>query len=526
LTRNSSTGELSGSPVETRLQARGKGTPRGGIKLKGKAMGNRNRFLFALLIGAVLCSAALAQTAGGKMPITTSSEAARTLYLQARDLRDRVRFLEALPLLERAVALDSNFALAYRDLAEAQTNFVDYQKLLNKAAALVDRVSECEKYSILASDAAGKLNVAKQHEYLGRLVEKCPQDERAHFQLGSYFFFHQIYDSAAAELQRAVDIEPNYSFAWNLLGYAKKNMGDLAGAEKVYLKYIELLPREGNPYDSYAELLLKMGRYDEAVTRYRQALTVDSTFVTSLFSMAAPLVYLGRYDDARRELQDMLKRATNDGTRQTAYYGLAVTAADEGKLDDAIAAVQQSEALSAKVNDVNAVSQNAATIGFLRLEQQRWDDAGMEYERAWTLVKNADLAPAIKAFTERNLLYCQARMASGKGEHAQATAFADSFMTKAKIAGSVDDVRLAHELCGIIALNAKHFDRAVTDLQQANPESGYNNYRLALAYNGLGDKAKALAHIKVAAHINTVLALNDVLQRKAALRLEKEWSGK
>jgi len=482
--------------------------------------------LSALLLSVMLAVTAMAQATDGKMPVTTSSDEARALYLQARDLQEKFRFVESKPLLERAIALDPNFAVAYRDLAFAQTNQPDYQKLMDKAVALGDRVSECEKYAILAPDAAGKANIAKQREYLGTLAAKCPNDERVHTNFGVYYFGRQFYDSAAAEFQRAVDIEPKFSPAWNMLGYSKKLLGDLPGAEQVYLKYIEVIPGEANPYDSYAELLLKMGRFEESVTRYKQALSVDTTFVLSRFGMAAPLVYLGRYDEARREMQELLERAANDGQRATAHFGTAMTYADEGKLDDCIAALRENATLSEAVNDVAALSGNAATIGFIRLEQGRFDDAATEYNRAWTLVKDSDLAPTIKSFADRNLIYCQARIASAKGEHAQAEALADEFMASAKGEGGLDDVKLAHELCGIVALAAGQNEKAITELLQANVQTGYNKYRLALAYHAKGDMQKAVEYISAAAHINNLLALNDVLKRQAALQLEKEWAGK
>ena len=88
-----------------------------------------------------------------------------------------------------------------------------------------------------------------------------------------------------------------------MLGYARRNAGDMSGAEQAFQKYVELDPTNANAYDSYAELLLKQGRYDESVQRYRQALAVDSTFALSHFNMAAPLVYQGKFDEARRRIE-------------------------------------------------------------------------------------------------------------------------------------------------------------------------------------------------------------------------------
>lgn len=70
----------------------------------------------ALLAGTRL---SLAQTkpAADKVPITTSSEQARKLYLQGRDLAEKLRATDARKFYEQAVAADSNFALGYLGLA-------------------------------------------------------------------------------------------------------------------------------------------------------------------------------------------------------------------------------------------------------------------------------------------------------------------------------------------------------------------------------------------------------------------------
>ena len=58
---------------------------------------------------------------------------------------------------------------------------------------------------------------------------------------------------------------------------ARQNV-EYPNAEQAFRKYIELIPNDPNPYDSYAELLLKMGKYDEAKALYERGLkmTEDS----------------------------------------------------------------------------------------------------------------------------------------------------------------------------------------------------------------------------------------------------------
>ena len=80
---------------------------------------------------------------------------------------------------------------------------------------------------------------------------------------------------------------PDYSTAFNILGYAYRQNEAYSDAENAFKKYIELIPNDPNPYDSYAELLLKMGRFDEAITQYNKALAIDPNFVNSYFGIAA-----------------------------------------------------------------------------------------------------------------------------------------------------------------------------------------------------------------------------------------------
>ena len=72
----------------------------------------------AAVVLAALASATLAaEAADQKIPITTSSEEARQLYLKGRDLAEKLRATDARVLYAQAAAKDSGFALAQLGLA-------------------------------------------------------------------------------------------------------------------------------------------------------------------------------------------------------------------------------------------------------------------------------------------------------------------------------------------------------------------------------------------------------------------------
>jgi tetratricopeptide (TPR) repeat protein len=76
-----------------------------------------------------------------------------------------------------------------------------------------------------------------------------------------------------------------------------------------FKKYIELIPNDPNPYDSYAELLLKMGKFDDSVAQYRKALAIDQNFINAHQGIGMALLYKGNAEEASAEIQKITGKA-------------------------------------------------------------------------------------------------------------------------------------------------------------------------------------------------------------------------
>jgi len=64
-----------------------------------------------------------------------------------------------------------------------------------------------------------------------------------------------------------------------------------------------------------------------------------------------------------------------------------------------------------------------------------------------------------------------------------------------------------------------YFDKAVSELKQANLQNPYNLYRLALAYNSKGNKEKAKKLFLKAAKFNITNSLNLAYVRNKAKQM-------
>jgi tetratricopeptide (TPR) repeat protein len=453
---------------------------------------------------------------GGKIPVTTSSAEAKAEFLQGRDMIEKLLITDSVAHFQKAASLDPTFALAELNLANSAPTGTEFFEHLNKAVSLADKASNGERLLILATQAGANNDAVKQKEYLVQLVAAYPNDERAHFNLGGYYFGQQDFPQAIEHYKKATEIAPTYSSAYNLLGYAYRQNADYANAEKAFQKYIELIPKDPNPYDSYAELLLTMGRFDDSIVQYRKALAIDPNFLASHLGIAADLMYSGKPGDAAAELQSMTKKARTDGERRTALFALTVLHVDGGKMARALQDVDEQYALGQKTNDVAAMAFDLQLKGNILLEMGKPDQAKGEFERGVKLIEGSNLSQEIKDNARLVQHYSLARVALGKKDDAAAKTEAEEFRKGAEASKNPAQARQAHELAGIIALAEKDYDKAIAELQQANQQNPYNLYRLCQAYQGKGDMAKAKESCAKAADFNSLPQMSSAFIRAKA----------
>ena len=456
----------------------------------------------------------------GKVPITTSSDEALQLFLKGRDFQERLQVQESLAPLQKAVDKDPNFALAHLFLSFAQPTNKEFFEYLDKAVALADKASEGEKLWILGQEAGAKGQPMKQREYFQKLVQAYPDDERAHNLLGIHYFGQQEWEMALPECKKATELNPNFSTPYNQLGYAHRFLGKYDEAERAFKKYIELIPNDPNPYDSYAELLMKMGRFDESITSYQKALEQNPNFVASYVGIATNLDLKGEHQKAREQLQKLYDIARTDAERRAALFSMAVSYVFEGKMDEALEKMREQYQIGAKTKDAGAMATDLATMGNILIEMERADEAKAKFAEALQLIEDSDLSVEVKANAKRQSLYNAGHGALKNGDLAAAKTNAAQFREGVQAANNPLQLKLAHQLAGMIALEEKNYDAAIAELQQAafdfNPQ---NYYRLALAYRGKGDKAKAQENFAKAANFNGLDGLTFAFIRTKANKM-------
>ena len=256
-----------------------------------------------------------------EMATTSSLEA-----LQAYSNGLRVLFstgdAAALPLFQRAVAIDSNFAMAYAfmgriygDLGEAALS----AESTSKAYALRKRISDQERFWITtAYDTQVTENLEKAQQTCEVWAQTYPGEVTPHtFLAGIIYPVFGKYQQAVVQAGTAIDLDPNYGIASYILAWRYQDLNRFEDARKTL--------RDGEGRLNLPHLLL--GRYNLAFATGDEA-EMDKVVALSRENAAADewvsdprsfvLAYSGHVQEARTIKQHAIDLAQLGGHRETA----------------------------------------------------------------------------------------------------------------------------------------------------------------------------------------------------------------
>jgi tetratricopeptide (TPR) repeat protein len=446
--------------------------------------------------------AAVAKTTTAKIPITTSSRDARELYIKGRDLTERLRATDGRPFFRQAIAKDQDFAMGFVGLAITAGTNKEFVEAVTHAVALVGGVSDGERHLILGLEAIMKGDPAGQERHYTEMVRLYPNDERAHNLLGNVYFARQEYEKAVSHYDKAIAIAPSFSAPYNQAGYAYRFLENYEQAERIFRKYTELIPDDPNPYDSYAELLMKVGRFDDSITAYRKALTMDPNFVASYVGIGNNHLAQGDPARARESFTTLASVARNTGERRLAHFWMAASYVHEGSVDKALDELTREYDLARGEGDGGAMSGDLVQMGDVLLESGRHHEAAAKYAEAVSTIEKAAVPAELKEAARRNHLYKEGLVAVATSDLATARVKHAEYARQASVKKVPFEIRQQHELAGAVALAESDYATALRELALANQQDPKVLYLSALAHRGAGDAGASRQFAGKAAHFN------------------------
>jgi tetratricopeptide (TPR) repeat protein len=459
--------------------------------------------MFILLL--IFFTNLLAQSS--EIPITTNSDKALVLFIDGRDKSENLQVTEAAESYDQALKEDPDFALAhiYR-AAIGVGGFNVTQSHIEEAMKNIDKVSPGEKEVINYLTAQITGDQLKEKTAINNLLTSFPVNQRVQELAGTYFYFTKDFQSALSHLKQAIAIDSKYAPAYNMLGYTQAELKNYDEAEQAFKTYISLMPDKPNPYDSYAELLLKMGKYDESIEQYKMALEKDRKFTVSLIGIGNNYVFKGDFYEARNYYQRCFDRTNNINIKLSALSWIATSYVHEGKIYNAMDVLEQRRLLAKEYDLIPDQISSLNNEGFILTEAGKPEKGWERFEFALQLLEVSALPLDMKKslMVEASLDRTYSLIANNK--------LSDAEEQLNKYSGTIDSRDNINEKeqyqnnLGLLELKKGDYQEALNHFQQADLSSEYTQYYMGEVYEKLGNKDKANEYYQMVknSHANNV----------------------
>lgn len=238
------------------------------------------KLALVLVVSNLLLSACNQNGSNEFMPVSTNSELAREYYETAIAAMDQIKLSAAWENFHMALREDPDFFMA---------NFWMYFMSSKEAKKIAEQILQS---NASLNEAERQIKTAFKYllegqnemvvEHLKKAIAIYPYDPQLYKILYSLQLqFMNDIEGSILTIEKAIEVDPKFPPAYNMLGYAQMDLENYDQAEAAFDKYIRLVPEQANPYDSKGDYFMRTKQYEEAYDNYMKAFSLDSSFTIS-----------------------------------------------------------------------------------------------------------------------------------------------------------------------------------------------------------------------------------------------------
>lgn len=311
----------------------------------------RNALIVALIIGAAGATGVVAYArpqnpspsqnvssdAASKsdtIPVTTHSAEARSLYEEGLHEEFDLLYVDpGIDKIRQAVKADPRFAQAHAMLAFVTTNPAEGEHHRALARQYVQAAAPDERLLIRFLNGTKDGRVVPAIAAMNDLFARYPNDNRFITIAATWLCSNeQEYDRGAAVLERVLKNDPSYGPALNNIAYCYAFAGRGQLSPAFMQRYVDALPGEPNPLDSYGEILRMLGDFKGALAHFEISNKMVPGF--SQIGISTTYALMGDEERARAEYERAIDQEQDPGTKLTYQMLKAMTYYRENRLAD------------------------------------------------------------------------------------------------------------------------------------------------------------------------------------------------
>lgn len=419
----------------------------------------------------------------GIASVMTDNLEAYRFYSLAVEKAQGFQNTEALTLLEKAIALDPQFAMAHARIGYTYAvtwAFAEKAKpYLEKAFQLSDRLTDKDRLYIAGWYSIANLDFPGAIKAFEGLVKKYPLEIEAYVTLTRLLEGEGRLDEAIEVAKQAVAFDDGAKDLYNTLGKIYAELWRYDDALAMFRRYVELAPEEPNAHDSLALGYQWAGRYPEAMQEYERALALNPNFEIAIVHLGNAYLQQGRYRDAMAQYNRYIENAPSVMDRARGYQSIARVQLKKGDLQEAERATKEALRYNNLLVDASF---------YLSLERGELGKAAKLLER------NLTQWPFTERGARRNmrtLIYWRGLLHLKGGNVAEAV---EDFKEVLRQRPSIWEIDFFEDCLANANLELGRFDEAIQEyerIRRLNPNYPLLNYHLARAYEGKGELGQA-----------------------------------
>lgn len=276
--------------------------------------------LLSLKLSAQLGAAlAEADAQRGLAEAMTNNLDAYRYYSLALEHIQMYQFEDAIALLEKALALDPQFAMAHARIGYVRAvRMGDGEKAtphLEEALSLSDRLDEKHKLFVSAWLATAKHNTERTIELYRDVLKQYPLETEAYQRLSWILIKQNHCDESIQVTRQGLITDPDSEDLYNALGTACMRLGRNDEALAAYQRYTQLAPSDPNAWDSLALFHQCLGQYEDAESAYNRALALNPESGVAIIHLGHLRFHQGRYRAALDQYRRFIQIGRDDFAR-------------------------------------------------------------------------------------------------------------------------------------------------------------------------------------------------------------------
>ena len=436
--------------------------------------------------------------------ITTSSPEALKYYIEGRKYRRIFDYTQSIEFMKKAVAIDPDFAMAYRSLAQSSGNIgfrPQRKEYMEKALELSDRLPTRERY-VIGGDfySLSEKTYNKAIEAYKKLLELYPDDYTGNHNIANRYL-------DIGEIQKAIDHYETTRKSDNisLLGYndlasVYRQVGSYAKAREVLEEAIQKYPDKAIAHANLSRHYRKAGKYELALAEINKAFALKPAEGTPAYRQnfnrrAAIHFYTDNLVKAAEDY-DNLRRQKGIQALYLSSFGTVNLNLLQGKFKGTKDILRPMIDMSRKVGLNWIISVVYRRFAYIDLKTGNLQEALNDCDNAVDFALKAEDPGG-----QRRALYLKGLTYVWMNATDEALKTADELRVLIQDSQNPNNIHFFHHLVGMVELKQKNFASAIESfkealsLQTSDPRDKMAGYieSLAMAYNASGNIDKAQA---------------------------------